>query len=387
MAEDYRNDVQNRGKENPEKELVLLDLTHKKRNSAQHSAQTSARRRSVQQTEEIVPRRGGNCRQEARTHSVRQEEGHTVRRTQNRQNEVHRSSLQQTLEEDEEARRRAMARARQRRNKKRIQQRNRRFAAAILVVVVLIGAGITGVVRANKKAREEKAQQVYAEQEAKKKAQEQEKEKDAGIKTAEESEKNKWYLRLVNAKNSLDKDNLPEINTVSVNGSDYVVDERIIDDLEEMLSDAQSDGRYPVVCSAYRSWDTQEMLFENKIARVKQSKGLTGEAAEIEAATVVARPGTSEHQLGLAVDITASDYTNLDEGQMETEDQQWLMENCWKYGFILRYPVDKTEITGVIFEPWHYRYVGKEAAKEITEQGITLEEYLEAEAVGDPRKE
>lgn len=387
MAEDYKNNVPNRGQEKPEKELVLLDLSHKKRNSAQHSTQTSARRRSVQQTEEIVPRRGGNGRQESRTHSVRQEEGHTVRRTQNRQNEVHRPSLQQTLEEDEEARRRAMARARQRRNKRRIQQRNRRFAAAMLVVGVLVCVGITGVVRANKKAREEKAQQVYAEQEAKKKAQEQEKEKDTGIKTAEENEKNKWYLRLVNAKNSLDKDNLPEINTVSVNGSDYMVDERIIDDLEEMLSDAQSAGRNPVVCSAYRSWDTQAMLFENKISRVTQSTGLTGEAAETEAATVVARPGTSEHQLGLAVDITASDYTNLDEGQMETEDQQWLMENCWKYGFILRYPVDKTDITGIIFEPWHYRYVGKQAAKEITEQGITLEEYLEAEAVGDPREE
>ena len=387
MAEDYKNNVPNRGQEKPEKELVLLDLSHKKRNSAQHSAQTSARRRSVQQTEEIVPRRGGNGRQESRTHSVRQEEGHTVWRTQNRQNEVHRPSLQQTLEEDEEARRRAMARARQRRNKRRIQQRNRRFAAAMLVVGVLVCVGITGVVRANKKAREEKAQQVYAEQEAKKKAQEQEKEKDTGIRTAEENEKNKWYLRLVNAKNSLDKDNLPEINTVSVNGSDYMVDERIIDDLEEMLSDAQSAGRNPVVCSAYRSWDTQAMLFENKISRVTQSTGLTGEAAETEAATVVARPGTSEHQLGLAVDITASDYTNLDEGQMETEDQQWLMENCWKYGFILRYPVDKTDITGIIFEPWHYRYVGKQAAKEITEQGITLEEYLEAEAVGDPREE
>lgn len=387
MAEDYKNNVPNRGQEKPEKELVLLDLSHKKRNSAQHSAQTSARRRSVQQTEEIVPRRGGNGRQESRTHSVRQEEGYTVRRTQNRQNEVHRPSLQQTLEEDEVARRRAMARARQRRNKRRIQQRNRRFAAAMLVVGVLVCVGITGVVRANKKAREEKAQQVYAEQEAKKKAQEQEKEKDTGIRTAEENEKNKWYLRLVNAKNSLDKDNLPEINTVSVNGSDYMVDERIIDDLEEMLSDAQSAGRNPVVCSAYRSWDTQAMLFENKISRVTQSTGLTGEAAETEAATVVARPGTSEHQLGLAVDITASDYTNLDEGQMETEDQQWLMENCWKYGFILRYPVDKTDITGIIFEPWHYRYVGKQAAKEITEQGITLEEYLEAEAVGDPREE
>ena len=145
MAEDYKNNVPNRGQEKPEKELVLLDLSHKKRNSAQHSTQTSARRRSVQQTEEIVPRRGGNGRQESRTHSVRQEEGHTVRRTQNRQNEVHRPSLQQTLEEDEEARRRAMARARQRRNKRRIQQRNRRFAAAMLVVGVLVCVGITGV--------------------------------------------------------------------------------------------------------------------------------------------------------------------------------------------------------------------------------------------------
>ena len=74
---------------------------------------------------------------------------------------------------------------------------------------------------------------------------------------------------------------------------------------------------------------------------------------------------------------------NLDEKQMETEDQQWLMENSWKYGFILRYPLGKSDITGIIFEPWHYRYVGKEAAKEIYEQDITLEEYLGAEPVGD----
>ena len=220
-------------------------------------------------------------------------------------------------------------------------------------------------------------------------AKEKEKEDSAeqGIKTAKDSEKNQWYLKLVNAKTPLDKENLPEITTVPIQGGVYTVDERIIQDLEQMLSDAYNAGRTPVVCSAYRDWDTQTMLFQNKIARVTQEKGLTGTEAETEAATVVARPGTSEHQLGLAVDITASTYTNLDEGQMETEDQQWLMENCWKYGFILRYPVDKTEITGVIFEPWHYRYVGKEAAKEITEQGITLEEYLGAETVGDPREE
>ena len=84
----------------------------------------------------------------------------------------------------------------------------------------------------------------------------------------------------------------------------------------------------------------------------------------------------------LALDIVSSEYMNLDEKQMETEDQQWLMENSWKYGFILRYPLDKSDITGIIFEPWHYRYVGKEAAKEIYEQDITLEEYLGAEPVG-----
>lgn len=298
-------------------------------------------------------------------------------------------SPQEELSEEEEARRRARIRARQRRNKRRIQQRNRRIAMAAAGVLCVVAIGV-GIGRGKQeKAAEQKAKQAYAEQEAEKKAKEKEKEDSAeqGIKTAKDSEKNQWYLKLVNAKTPLDKENLPEITTVPIQGGVYTVDERIIDDLEQMLSDAYSAGRTPVVCSAYRDWDTQTMLFQNKIARVTQEKGLTGTEAETEAATVVARPGTSEHQLGLAVDITASTYTNLDEGQMETEDQQWLMENCWKYGFILRYPVDKTEITGVIFEPWHYRYVGKDAAKEITEQGITLEEYLGAEAVGDPREE
>ena len=111
-------------------------------------------------------------------------------------------------------------------------------------------------------------------------------------------------------------------------------------------------------------------------------EGLSQEEAAAEAGTVVAVPGTSEHQIGLAVGIVPSQYMNLDEKQMEAEDQQWLMENSWRYGFILRYPLNKSDITGIIFEPWHYRYVGKEAAKEIYEQDITLEEYLGAEPVG-----
>ena len=91
---------------------------------------------------------------------------------------------------------------------------------------------------------------------------------------------------------------------------------------------------------------------------------------------MVARPGTSEHELGLAVDIIDTQLWDLVEEQENLPAQQWLMENSWKYGFIFRYPKDKIEITGIIYEPWHYRYVGKELAAEIHESGLTLEEYL-----------
>ena len=87
-------------------------------------------------------------------------------------------------------------------------------------------------------------------------------------------------------------------------------------------------------------------------------------------------PGTSEHGLGMAVDLVSSDYTELDEGQAETKEAKWLEEHCHEYGFILRYPPEKTDETGIIYEPWHYRYVGVEIATEIMERGITLETYL-----------
>ena len=91
----------------------------------------------------------------------------------------------------------------------------------------------------------------------------------------------------------------------------------------------------------------------------------------------MARPDTSEHQLGLAADIVSAGNQILDESQEQTPEQQWLLSHCQEYGFILRYPSGKTELTGVSYEPWHYRYVGVEAAGEIMEQGLCLEEYLE----------
>ena len=105
--------------------------------------------------------------------------------------------------------------------------------------------------------------------------------------------------------------------------------------------------------------------------------GVSLEDAPEIAAQSVAVPGTSEHQLGLAIDIIDRYYTNLDAGQENTGTQKWLMENSWKYGFILRYPNGSTEITGIIYEPWHYRYMGNKLAEEIFRLDVTLEEYIE----------
>ena len=96
-----------------------------------------------------------------------------------------------------------------------------------------------------------------------------------------------------------------------------------------------------------------------------------------EAARWEAPPGTSEHQTGLALDIVSARYQVLDSAQANTAEQQWLMAHCWEYGFILRYPADKTEITGIGYEPWHYRYVGRETAAAVHESGLCLEEYLQ----------
>ena len=96
----------------------------------------------------------------------------------------------------------------------------------------------------------------------------------------------------------------------------------------------------------------------------------------LDAAKAVAIPGTSEHQLGLAVDLVDANMQDLTSAQESTETQKWLMANSWRYGFIHRYPNGKTDITGIIYEPWHYRYVGKDAAQEIFNRDITLEEYL-----------
>lgn len=183
-----------------------------------------------------------------------------------------------------------------------------------------------------------------------------------------------WRLLLVNAWQELPEDYQVELKTLA-NG--LQVDERIYDDLNDMLTDCRQAGLEPIVCSAYRTEATQTRLYRNKISRLL-SAGWSRSTVEQEAARWVAPPGTSEHQTGLALDIVSADYQLLDEKQAQTPEQQWLMEHCWEYGFVLRYPTDKCDVTGIGYEPWHYRYVGKEAARQMVQRGVCLEEYLGA---------
>nr|WP_294493812.1 M15 family metallopeptidase [uncultured Mediterraneibacter sp.] len=182
-----------------------------------------------------------------------------------------------------------------------------------------------------------------------------------------------WPLILVNEEHPLDAAYVPEKLTEISAG--YLVDDRISADLRQMMQDGAAQGLEMYVTSAYRSYDEQIETF-NASMQNRLTQGMTPLQAYQETSMQVALPGTSEHATGLAVDIISTRYEALDERQGDTAEQQWLMAHCHEYGFILRYPPEKSDITGIIYEPWHYRYVGKDAAKEITEQGITLEEYL-----------
>lgn len=182
-----------------------------------------------------------------------------------------------------------------------------------------------------------------------------------------------WQLLLVNPWRALPEGYTVELQKVK---GGHAVDARAYPDLRRMLDDCRAAGLRPLICSSYRSQKTQQRLYENKIRRLMR-EGLSREEATAQAGTVVAVPGTSEHQTGLAVDLVDKSYQHLDDAQASTDVQQWLMENSWKYGFVLRYPADKSDVTGIIYEPWHYRYVGESAAREMRELGLCLEEYIE----------
>ena len=176
-----------------------------------------------------------------------------------------------------------------------------------------------------------------------------------------------WNLIVVNRWNELPEDYSVELTELS-NGQK--VDSRIYPYLQEMFDAARAEDVYPVVREGYRTAEEQQEILDDKIQSYI-NQGYSQVKAERTAKEWVALPGTSEHQLGIAVDI------NADKSKCSNEDVYgWLAENAYKYGFVLRYPPGKQKITGTSYEPWHYRYVGEEAAKEIYERGICLEEYF-----------
>lgn len=181
------------------------------------------------------------------------------------------------------------------------------------------------------------------------------------------SDETTWCLILVNKWNYIPDDYEVELTEL---GNGESVDKRIYPALQKMFDNARSDNIYPIVASGYRTTEKQQSFMDEKIADYK-AEGYALKEATTKAEAWVAIPGTSEHQLGLGVDINADGIHSTGEDVYE-----WLNQNSYKFGFIRRYPADKTDITGVINEPWHYRYVGIEAATEIQNQGICLEEYL-----------
>ena len=210
----------------------------------------------------------------------------------------------------------------------------------------------------------------------------------------EDEKMNDKYLLLVNKENAVGEDHIPEelvdVNTDYTNAGKAIMLEKTVAEAAISMIDAMKEAGIANVSitSGYREYSYQKTLFDRYIAKEKAAHpDWSDDEVRKEVLTYSAPPGTSEHQTGLCVDLWTSDMLELenyghegsydDKGFAETAAFEWLQENAHKYGFILRFPENKTDITGYSYESWHYRYVGEKHAKKIHKKGITLEEYLE----------
>ena len=184
--------------------------------------------------------------------------------------------------------------------------------------------------------------------------------------------RDEWYMVLANRSSVLPGDfTVAETATVG----EAVVDARIAEALRQMVNDAAATGVKLKPTNGYRSIARQQELWDARVKTLMEG-GLSQADAETKAIDYTSAPGTSDHNTGLGLDIVSEDHPAKDAGFAETAAAQWLAEHAADYGFILRYPSDKTEATGMDYEPWHYRYVGSEQAHKIKESGLCLEEYL-----------
>ncbi|MCR4754662.1 MAG: M15 family metallopeptidase [Lachnospiraceae bacterium] len=203
---------------------------------------------------------------------------------------------------------------------------------------------------------------------------EQETDTEEGAYEGYEFDKSAWNLLLINKQHPVPDDYTFTLGTIKGN---MKCDERIIEPLAQMFKAAAYDGINLEVRSPYRDISRQEYLFDRKMKNYI-NQGYSYIDAYKESSAVVTVPGASEHQIGISLDITSDTYSMLNEGFEDTDAGKWLKDNSYKYGFILRYPKGKEDITGIIYEPWHFRYVGVEAATVMYEQDLTLEEFIDS---------
>ena len=266
---------------------------------------------------------------------------------------------------------------RKKRRKKKYRIRNKRLfisvvAAGILVIflVIFAAASIIGMLVDDKTDSEEKAV-------SKQTAESRETEKES--KEVAEEKPDTSDILIVNKHNRLESSYVPDDlvlpeSTLNGNAGRQSMTREAAEAMNNLTSAAAAEGYTIKVRSGYRSYSTQNSLFNSYAAKSGTAK----------AETYSARPGYSEHQTGLSADVTSpSCGYSLSYSYGETKEGIWLAENCHKYGFIIRYPEGKTDITGYVYEPWHVRYVGVEHAEKIKESGLTLEEYTGNEPAPD----
>ena len=185
--------------------------------------------------------------------------------------------------------------------------------------------------------------------------------------------RDEWYMVLANRDSVLSMDfTVAETATVG----EALVDARIADALRQMVSDAAAAGIRLKPTNGYRTVTRQDELWKARVQKLITENGLSQADAEVRALDYTSRAGTSDHNTGLGLDIVSEDHPAKDAAYADTAAANWLLEHAAEYGFILRYPSDKTAQTGMDFEPWHYRYVGVEQAQLIKASGLCLEEYL-----------
>lgn len=237
---------------------------------------------------------------------------------------------------------------------------------AFILVIVLIGHAVGGGKKGKKSTTEVSTEEITTEDPA----------IAAHNQLVSEAttiyQNNQALLILVNSANPLDENYTFEHHTLNC-GKD--IDARALEDLKNMLTACNEAGNEYNIVSGYRDRTAQQALVDEEVARIVAAEGISQEEATAKALTTVQAAGCSEHETGLALDITGLNTNTLDEYVAEDATNQWLINNSYQYGFILRYPSDKAAITGIDYEPWHFRYVGVEAATFMHNNNLCLEEF------------